>query len=110
MTQKTVEELQAEIIEMQSKMEQIETENAANKKNLEDTQKSLDKAREINAVLWQKQNGGTLPTPNPDNTEDTEVLTPEKAMSDLIADAMNPNLKRMRSIYGDTIPEKVIQE
>ena len=110
MTQETVEEMQAKILEMQSKIEEIQTENAANKKNLEDTQKSLDKAREINAILWSKQNGGTSPTSDPDNTEDNEELTPEKAMDDLIADAVNPNLKRMRKIYGDTIPDKVIQE
>lgn len=95
---------------MQSKIEEMQTENVANKKNLEDTQKSLDKAREINAILWSKQNGGTSPISNPDNTVEFEELTPEKAMDDLIADAMNPNLKRMRSIYGDTIPDKVIQE
>lgn len=107
---KTVEELQKQILDLQTENEKLQTEKNAVEDKYKASETNLNRAREINMQLWKRQEGGTLPTNNPDNTVDTEVLTPEKALDGLISDAMNPNLKRMRAIYGDIIPEKVEQE
>lgn len=106
----TIEELQSQLLELQKENENLKTEKEATDKVLTETKSALDSARKINAELWLKQKGGTSPTSNTDYTDEPEELTPEKALDALLDDAISPNLKRMKSIYGDSINDKIVKE
>lgn len=106
----TIEELQSQLLELQKQNETLKTEKEANEKTLSETKNALDSARRINAELWIKQKGGTSPTSNTDDTDEPEELTPEKALDELLDDALKPNLTRMKKIYGDSINTSIIKE
>lgn len=106
----TIEELQTQLLELQKQNETLKTEKEANEKTLTETKSALDSARKINAELWIKQKGGTSPNSNADDTDDSEELTPEKALDGLLDDALTPNLNRMKKIYGDSINTTIVKE
>lgn len=106
----TVEELQNQLLEIQKENEKLKTEKEATDKELIDTKSSLESSRKIAAELWSKQKGGTSPILNPDDTEDKEELTPEKALDLLLDDALKPNLIRMKKIYGDSINDVIVKD
>lgn len=108
--QPTIEELQAQILEANKKQEELNTKLEAMEKESSKTKEELANARKINAELWLNQKGGPSPHSNTDNTDDSEELTPEKAMDALLDDALIPNFKRLKGIYGDKINTEIIKE
>lgn len=111
MTQEpTIEELQKQILEANKKSEEIETAFNALKTESEKIKTDLDNARKINAELWLKQKGGTSPNFDNADGDDSEALTPEKALDALLDDAIKPNLDRMKKIYGESINTDIVKE
>lgn len=104
----TLEDLQKQILELQKKNEELTTENKANSEKIEATNKDLENARKINAELWLKQKGGSDNSQEKEN--ESEELTPEKALDGLLDDALNPNLDMMKKVYGDRVNTTIVKE
>lgn len=97
----TIEELQNQILELQSKYEELSTENTATKEQLESAEKDLKQAREINGKLWLNTKAG-MKEESPSEPEEPELTVAEQT-NKLIDECMAPELKHMKQIYGDNI-------
>lgn len=98
----TIEELQQQILDLQAKNEQLETENHGMKDKLTTTEEDLKKSRDINGKLWNSVSAGIKDDPTPTQTVDAEKST-EELTNELIDECMAPTLKRMKAVYGDMI-------
>lgn len=108
--QPTIEELQAEIIQLKKDNET----NNAKISTLQDQNSTLTKdlnaSRDINGQLWKSVGSinGMMgvagePTPEPEPT-------PDEMLESIANEAMAPNLKRMKLMYGEYINTELIDK
>lgn len=93
MDDKTQEEIYNELIELKEKLETFESEKQNMSKELEETKKSLDEAREINAKLY-RQSVSIESRNLVDKTDETETV------DSFIDSFIKPNMERMSKMYG----------
>ena len=90
----TLESLQAQVLAMAEKQEQMETEKIAMQQELDATKNSLKEARELNAKLWRQ---GVAPETRIMDEVHEEPETIEQFMDSFI----KPGVERLKKIYGD---------
>lgn len=84
MAEPTIEDLQAQIVELQKAKQSQEQELEQLKKTSTETEENLKKARELNASLLLR-----VPTDNPDNGTETQVEDSIEAICDDVVTAVN---------------------
>lgn len=93
----TIEELQAQLLALQSKNEELETQLAGTTDDLNKTQDSLKEVRSINSKLWKTVNLGPE---NKQEPTEPEAPTPEQDLESILKDAIEPKIAHMKKIYG----------
>lgn len=108
--QPTIEELQAQIMQLKKDNEANNAKITTLEEQNTNLTKDLNASRDINGQLW-KSVGTTQgiiggigePTPEPEPT-------PEEILDTIANEAMIPNLKRMKLMYGDYVNTELINE
>ena len=84
MAEPTIEDLQAQVIELQKAKEEQAQELEKLKKSSTETEENLKKARELNASLLLR-----VPTDNPDSGTETQVEDSVETICDDVVTAVN---------------------
>lgn len=104
--QPTIEELQAEILKLKQEAESNNAKISSLENSNANLTKDLNASREVNGKLWASV-GSYKEIPEPEVQTENEP-TPEEILDTVLTDAIKPNLKQMKKMYGEYINTELI--
>ncbi|MFT0899719.1 hypothetical protein [Candidatus Methanoprimaticola sp. MG2] len=104
--QPTIEELQAEIIKLKQEAESNNAKISSLENSNANLTKDLNASREVNGKLWASV-GSYKEIPESEVQAENEP-TPEEILDTILTDAIKPNLKQMKKMYGEYVNTELI--
>lgn len=104
--QPTIEELQSEILKLKQDAESNNAKISSLENSNANLTKDLNASREVNGKLWASV-GSYKEIPDTEPQTDPEP-TPEEVLDTILTDAIKPNLKNMKKMYGEYVNTELI--